>query len=254
MTRLTKCMHCAGLSLAATGKCSSVRCVEISEVGERAFWRSAARLPKPHVPLEYHVASAGSNPAAWLKGVEVAILDPPRKGLGPELLAFLCEQLPAPGHNPAPAADHVERRHSTLKDVVCYPSASEDDKPLAVQDLAAPTHSQSSVPLAATKSKRALRHRKKHASRKPLAVKAVEYSTSQPLDFDNLEILQQLFYLSCGWASFTRDSQALTASGRWHLVSAKAFVFFPGTNSLETLAVFQRIGMPVQTPRVICRD
>lgn len=230
-----------------------MRCIEISDAGERAFWRSAARLPKPHVLLEYHVASAGSNPAAWLKGVEVAIVDPPRKGLGSELLGFLCEQLPAPRHNPAPAADHVKRVYTTSKDGVCNLSASDDDKPLADHHLAAPTNSQSTLPLAAAKSKRALRHSKKHASRKQLTAKAMKYRTSQHLDFDSLEDLQQLFYLSCGWSSFIKDSQALTASGRWHLVSVKAFVFFPGTDSLETLAVFQRIGVPVQTSQMIWR-
>ncbi|KAK9866708.1 hypothetical protein WJX84_007859 [Apatococcus fuscideae] len=85
-----------GLSLAAMGRCSLLRCVEISSAGERAFWRSAARLPVPHIPLEYHVASAGSSPAAWLDGMDVAILDPPRKGLDAQLLAFLCTKAPRP--------------------------------------------------------------------------------------------------------------------------------------------------------------
>jgi hypothetical protein len=33
----------------------------------------------------------------------------------------------------------------------------------------------------------------------------------------------------------------LLGSGRWRLAHAEAFLFFPGTDSLETLAVFDRV-------------
>jgi tRNA/tmRNA/rRNA uracil-C5-methylase (TrmA/RlmC/RlmD family) len=46
-------------------------------------------------------------------------------------------------------------------------------------------------------------------------------------------------YLSCGYAALERDATALVAAG-WRLASARAFVFFPGTDALETLAVFER--------------
>ena len=35
------------------------------------------------------------------------------------------------------------------------------------------------------------------------------------------------------------DTDVLLAAG-WRLVSAEAFLFFPGTDSIETLAVFER--------------
>ena len=86
-----------------------------------------------------------------------------------------------------------------------------------------------------------------------------------------------LIYLSCGFDALRRDCDALLAAtrppgssgsdssfgggggydggycggpatataangGLWQLVEATAFLFFPGTDSLETLAIFKRIG------------
>ncbi|BBN13449.1 hypothetical protein MPTK1_6g03570 [Marchantia polymorpha subsp. ruderalis] len=49
-----------------------------------------------------------------------------------------------------------------------------------------------------------------------------------------------LIYVSCGWESFKRDCAALIEGDAWHLDDAHAFNFFPGTDSIETLAVFKR--------------
>ena len=49
-----------------------------------------------------------------------------------------------------------------------------------------------------------------------------------------------LIYLSCGFPALERDCAALLASGRWRLQHCEAFLFFPGTDSIETLAVFRR--------------
>lgn len=112
-----------GLSLAATRSPRWVRFVEINSQGLPPFQRSAARLQlrlrqgeaadggkarsssggggsdeassggssgsRP-VELEYHVAAAGSDPERWCRGAEVVVLDPPRKGLEPALLSWLC--------------------------------------------------------------------------------------------------------------------------------------------------------------------
>jgi hypothetical protein len=48
-----------------------------------------------------------------------------------------------------------------------------------------------------------------------------------------------LAYVSCGFAALRRDAAALRAGG-WTLASARAFAFFPGTDALETLAIFVR--------------
>jgi hypothetical protein len=51
--------------------------------------------------------------------------------------------------------------------------------------------------------------------------------------------LQRLIYLSCGFAALMRDTDVLL-SGEWKLTSATAYFFFPATDSIETLAVFDR--------------
>lgn len=52
---------------------------------------------------------------------------------------------------------------------------------------------------------------------------------------------QKLVYLSCGFPAFKRDCAALLGSGHWGIESARCFLFFPGTNSVETLAVFSKV-------------
>ena len=50
-----------------------------------------------------------------------------------------------------------------------------------------------------------------------------------------------LVYLSCGFVSFQRDVEALLAGGAWKLETLRGFEFFPGTNSIESLAVLRRV-------------
>ena len=54
--------------------------------------------------------------------------------------------------------------------------------------------------------------------------------------------LRTLIYVSCGFASFERDCDALVRSGQWALRHAEGFNFFPGSDALETLAVFRKRG------------
>ncbi|XP_052624534.1 uncharacterized protein LOC111889097 [Lactuca sativa] len=51
---------------------------------------------------------------------------------------------------------------------------------------------------------------------------------------------QTLIYISCGWESFKDNCMALLSSKAWHLSKAHGFNFFPGTQSIEILAVFKR--------------
>ncbi|KAI3842427.1 hypothetical protein MKX03_035034 [Papaver bracteatum] len=51
---------------------------------------------------------------------------------------------------------------------------------------------------------------------------------------------ETLIYISCGWESFKEDCRSLLSSKGWHLEKAHGFNFFPGTNSIEILAVFKR--------------
>lgn len=49
----------------------------------------------------------------------------------------------------------------------------------------------------------------------------------------------RLIYVSCGWDSFQKECKELLLSG-WSLTHAEAFLFFPGTDHLEILGVFER--------------
>ena len=50
-----------------------------------------------------------------------------------------------------------------------------------------------------------------------------------------------LIYVSCGFQAFTRDFQSLTVSGNWRLDHAEGHILFPGSNAIETLAMFTRL-------------
>jgi hypothetical protein len=58
--------------------------------------------------------------------------------------------------------------------------------------------------------------------------------------------LHTLIYLSCGYEALERDTRALLACGAWEVASVEAFLFFPGTDSLETLVVFRRVDLGLQ--------
>lgn len=51
--------------------------------------------------------------------------------------------------------------------------------------------------------------------------------------------ISRFIYVSCGWDSFKRDCHELQMHG-WKLVYAEGFLFFPGSDHLETLAVFDK--------------
>lgn len=54
------------------------------------------------------------------------------------------------------------------------------------------------------------------------------------------ETIQNLVYVSCGFDAFTRDFQYLTSKGKWKLQHAEGHVLFPGSDAIETLAIFGR--------------
>jgi tRNA/tmRNA/rRNA uracil-C5-methylase (TrmA/RlmC/RlmD family) len=52
--------------------------------------------------------------------------------------------------------------------------------------------------------------------------------------------VRRLVYLSCGFEALQRDADALLAGG-WRVSAAQGFLFFPGTDTIETLVVFDRV-------------
>lgn len=59
---------------------------------------------------------------------------------------------------------------------------------------------------------------------------------------------QRLAYLSCGLDSFERDVDALMKSGSWRPVLLEPFAFFPFTQHVEMLGLFERCGA-IRRPR-----
>lgn len=65
------------------------------------------------------------------------------------------------------------------------------------------------------------------------------------IDKSLLEVLQKteesekLIYVSCGWEAFQRDVKALISHG-WTLKEGEAYLFFPGSNHIELLAVLDK--------------
>lgn len=52
---------------------------------------------------------------------------------------------------------------------------------------------------------------------------------------------KQLYYISCGWNSFKQDCNTLLDAG-WRLREAEGYLFFPGSEHIEILAVFGSFG------------
>lgn len=168
------------IALALTQNLVSLRLIEVCSSAESYFWKSWQVLQKNwrhvHLPshvrkddavslpsdenVEFIVAAAGSDPQKYLRDVDVAVFDPPRKGLEPSLLRFLCGD--------------------------------------------------SNYPL-------------------------------QPTGVAEGCLPDRLIYLSCGWKAFERDCNSLLQSDLWKLRTAEGFLFFPGADHIETLAVFDRL-------------
>lgn len=141
-------------------------------------------------------------------------MDPPRKGLDARTLAALA------GHDPACSFVNDEPRSG---------------KPLEAS--ADPRHGKQG---AAGSGRKKRNKRNRRAKKKRSGV--VDASSSLPKTPPPPDRLRTLIYVSCGFASFERDCDALVRSGQWALRHAEGFNFFPGSDALETLAVFERVG------------
>lgn len=58
---------------------------------------------------------------------------------------------------------------------------------------------------------------------------------------EDMSGLRRIIYVSCGFSAFKRNSRTLCADGEWKIVAAHTFVLFPGSDQLETLAIFDRM-------------
>ncbi|KAK7825109.1 putative rna methyltransferase pc1998 [Quercus suber] len=79
--------------------------------------------------------------------------------------------------------------------------------------------------------------------KRPWILRAREDSVqigSKTTSVDSQALPETLIYISCGWESFKEDCKLLLSSKAWHLEKAHGYNFFPGTQSIEVLAVFKR--------------
>jgi len=53
--------------------------------------------------------------------------------------------------------------------------------------------------------------------------------------------LQKIIYLSCGWKAFQRDCDFILKSNKWKIEKIEPYLFFPGSNHIEILAVFKKV-------------
>ncbi|XP_027193513.1 uncharacterized protein [Cicer arietinum] len=182
-----------GLSLAATRKCRSIKCIEINKESKVSFEKTIERLPSTiESSITWHHADASKDPFLWLAGSDVVVIDPPRKGLDASLIDALKN------------ISSLERK--VLSSLERPNSVQEEKRPWVLRAK------ESSVQI---------------ASKSPEA----NIPQSAP---------QTLIYISCGWESFKEDCKSLLSNKVWYLEKAHAFNFFPGTQSIEVLAVFKR--------------
>lgn len=156
----------------------------------------AALPPEAAARVSFVTASAGDDPSRWLEGSDVAVVDPPRRGLDAALLGALL----GGGGSGGGGSSGGGGGEGAGGAAVSGPAASD---PLVAAATAATATSTSTRTSGSTSTCR------------------------------------RLVYLSCGYAALERDAAALVEGG-WRCVSARAFVFFPGADHLETLAVFDR--------------
>ncbi|KAH0984571.1 hypothetical protein GBA52_011748 [Prunus armeniaca] len=84
---------------------------------------------------------------------------------------------------------------------------------------------------------------KEKDEKRPWMLRAREASVqigSKITSEDSKTLPRTLIYISCGWESFKEDCELLLSSKAWKLEKAHGYNFFPGTQSIEVLAVFKR--------------
>ncbi|MCO5558672.1 hypothetical protein L7F22_012258 [Adiantum nelumboides] len=178
-----------GLSLAATCACRAVRCVEVNKEAKTPFDLSLSRLSGPNKSsISWHCADVSVSPINWLKGSDVVVVDPPRKGLDASLIEAL-------------------RTAASRGDVKNTSSSKESLEKV---------------------------------EKRPWILRAQQASVEASREFNDGESRwpDTLIYISCGWEALKRDCTDLVEGG-WHLFAGHAFNFFPGTDSIEVLAIFK---------------
>lgn len=168
-------------------------------------------------------AEAGSDPCRFLAGADVLVVDPPRKGLGASLLAALTTTPSQPTAAPQPNAPPPQ-----LDSAAGGNAANTSAQPRT-------TH---------TPSEQQHTHEAEQGHDGRLGDEQAAYEQGPEGNAQDgapslTSLPSRLVYLSCGFRALQHDLRALLGGG-WSLRSATAFLFFPGTDALETLVLLTR--------------
>lgn len=66
--------------------------------------------------------------------------------------------------------------------------------------------------------------------------------------------LHRIIYVSCGYGALKKNARSLCANGRWKLSAAHFYILFPGSDHIETLAIFDRIRVRPQRHRSLSTE
>ncbi|MEW5316051.1 MAG: hypothetical protein WDW38_007441 [Sanguina aurantia] len=245
VTELHSGVGAIGLSLAASRKAdiSHLRCVEINPQVVPPFRASLGRLAEqrhrqraPALDVQLITAAAGSDPWAFLADSDVVIVDPPRKGLEAPLLQALCSiaSPPSSAHTPSPPHQTSPPPLGDSAVIREHPSSGSNGGSGGSSSLAKAVESLHLVGGRVT-SVTAVSETNTGSGGGGSSSSSGGTSENTPVSYPS-----RLIYLSCGFTAFQHDCDALLTAG-WTLASSTAFLFFPGTDSLETLAVFERV-------------
>ncbi|KAG4951242.1 hypothetical protein JHK82_044153 [Glycine max] len=191
-----------GLSLAATRK--SIKCIEINKESKASFEKTIERLPATvDSSITWHHADASKVSTAYLKHHHIH--EPFLWLLGSDVVVI---DPPRKGLD-ASLIDALKNISSVERKAFSSSGSSNSSQ----------------------------------EEKRPWVLRAKEDSVqigSKPPTNIAQSVPQTLIYISCGWESFKEDCKSLLSSKAWYLEKAHGFNFFPGTQSIEVLAVFKR--------------
>jgi tRNA/tmRNA/rRNA uracil-C5-methylase (TrmA/RlmC/RlmD family) len=198
-----------GLSIAAAGGKEwrgSLRATEAAEAARVSFELSAATLPKAtRARVSFGVERAEHAAGEAVRDADVVIVNPPRKGLDAKTRATLTGRTATAAAAATATASGRETGGGGRE----------------------------------TGGSEAKRRRRRRKRKK--ATEAADEARLAPPTPPPPPRLRTFIYVSCGFDSFVRDCDELCASGEWTLKHAEGHAFFPGSDAIETLAVFARV-------------
>jgi tRNA/tmRNA/rRNA uracil-C5-methylase (TrmA/RlmC/RlmD family) len=238
-----------GLALVSRANVRWCRCSDVSP--RAAFAASAGMLP---AFLRKRVSYAVGAAAERLEdgaGADVAVVDPPRKGLDPHLLDALCDPLLLPSYG---LSDTVGEGGAMGEGAAAGSGAQQGGTPgNGWRDGTAATGGAGEAALGG------IDHQGYVASSTPSPdMKQAATGTDKPsigaqpspASLHPAEPLPRrspchglrlLIYVSCGFDALRRDADRLLAAG-WSIKRAEAHLLMLGANHLETVVTFERAG------------